>query len=79
MQIGTSPFTRDLDFTRSIKRTNAPQVTIASVPSQELAMISRVLRWRTNAMADKFEPAPTDKHAGTPKERWAGDKKAVMN
>jgi hypothetical protein len=29
-----------------------------------------------NAMADKFDPAPTDKHADTPKERSAADKKA---
>jgi hypothetical protein len=27
-------------------------------------------------MAEKFDPAPTDKHADTPKERSAGDKKA---
>jgi hypothetical protein len=27
-------------------------------------------------MAEKFDPAPTDKHADTPKERAAGDKKA---
>ena len=27
-------------------------------------------------MADKFDPAPTDKHADTPKERAAADKKA---
>jgi len=26
-------------------------------------------------MADKFDPAPTDKHADTPKERSAADKK----
>lgn len=29
-----------------------------------------------NAMADKFDPAPADKHADTPKERTAADKKA---
>ena len=27
-------------------------------------------------MADKFDPAPTDKRADTPKERAAADKKA---
>jgi hypothetical protein len=27
-------------------------------------------------MADKFEPAPTAKHADTPKQRSAADKKA---
>jgi hypothetical protein len=27
-------------------------------------------------MADKFDPAPTDKHADTPKERSAADKKS---
>jgi hypothetical protein len=27
-------------------------------------------------MAEKFDPAPTDKHADAPKERSAGDKKA---
>jgi hypothetical protein len=31
---------------------------------------------KTNAMPEKFDPAPTDKHADTPKERLAGDKKA---
>ena len=30
-----------------------------------------------DAMADKFNPAPTDKHADTPKERSAADKKSV--
>jgi hypothetical protein len=30
----------------------------------------------TTAMADKFDPAPTDKHADTPKERSEADKKA---
>ncbi len=28
-------------------------------------------------MADKLDPAPTDKHADTPKERSAADKKSV--
>jgi hypothetical protein len=27
-------------------------------------------------MAEKFDPAPRDKHADTPKQRAAGDKKA---
>ena len=27
-------------------------------------------------MADKFDPAPTDKHADTPKERAGADRKA---
>jgi hypothetical protein len=27
-------------------------------------------------MTEKFNPTPTDKHADTPKERSAGDKKA---
>jgi hypothetical protein len=30
-------------------------------------------------MADKFDPAPTDKHADTPKERSAADKKRTTN
>ncbi len=27
-------------------------------------------------MSDKFDPAPTDKHADTPRQRTAADKKA---
>lgn len=42
--------------------------------------MSRVLlRWRTNGMAGEFDPASTDKHADTPKERSAGDKKADVD
>jgi hypothetical protein len=34
------------------------------------------MRTKCTSMADKFDPAPTDKHADTPKERSAADKKA---
>jgi hypothetical protein len=45
--------------------------------SQELRKASGVVSATENAfMADKFDPAPTDKHADTPKERAAADKKA---
>ena len=46
------------------------------VPGAEPPSVSRVVfAAENNAMADKFDPAPTDKHAETPKERSIADKK----